>query len=215
MKVEELSLGAIKPYEKNPRKNEGAVDGVAESIKRFGFQQPIVIDANGVIIVGHTRYKAAKKLRLATVPCVRAEDLTEAQVKAYRILDNKLNELAVWDFEKLGKELAQINDDFNDFNVVFPPFEYNTFTVEPNSVPAGSVENPLETENTEYRTGDPAQKDYDYDYEKLKSDFSDTGNHNVRLMIHFENDEAIADFVERTGLKINRNTKFCYFEGKK
>lgn len=94
MKVEELSLDAITPYEKNPRKNEGAVDGVAESIKRFGFQQPIVVDANGVIIVGHTRYKAAKKLRLATVPCVRAEDLTEAQVKAYRILDNKFDKPA-------------------------------------------------------------------------------------------------------------------------
>ena len=99
MKVEELSLSAIKPYAKNPRKNDGAVKGIAESIKQFGFQQPIVVDKNNVIVVGHTRYKAAKKLGLKTVPCVRASELTKEQVKAYRILDNKLNEVATWDFE--------------------------------------------------------------------------------------------------------------------
>ena len=99
MKTEELALSAIKPYGKNPRKNDGAVDGVAESIKRFGFQQPIVIDSKGVIVVGHTRYKAAQKLGLEKVPCVRADQLTKVQVKAYRILDNKLNEIATWDFE--------------------------------------------------------------------------------------------------------------------
>ena len=99
MKVEELSLSTIKPYAKNPRINDGAVKGVAESIKQFGFQQPIVVDKNNVIVVDHTRYKAAKKLGLKTVPCVRASELTKEQVKAYRILDNKLNEVATWDFE--------------------------------------------------------------------------------------------------------------------
>ena len=99
MKVEELSLSAIKPYEKNPRKNDEAVNGVTESIKQFGFQQPIVIDKNDVIVVGHTRYKAAQQLGLEKVPCVRADQLTKEQVKAYRILDNKLNEIATWDFE--------------------------------------------------------------------------------------------------------------------
>ena len=90
---------------KNPRKNDKAVDGVAESIKQFGFKQPIVIDKNGVIVAGHTRYKAALKLGFDTVPCVRVDDLTQKQIKAYRILDNKLNELASWDFEMLGEEL--------------------------------------------------------------------------------------------------------------
>ncbi len=122
MQIEELSLSAIKPYEKNPRKNDEAVAGVAESIKKFGFQQPIVIDAKGVIVVGHTRYKAAKKLGLKTVPCVRASELTKEQVKAYRILDNKLNEVATWDFEALADELKSFSFDFSGFEVNFPKF---------------------------------------------------------------------------------------------
>lgn len=123
MKIEELSVESIKPYEKNPRKNDGAVNGVAESIKQFGFQQPIVIDKNGVIVAGHTRYKAALQLGMKTVPCVRADQLSPKQVKAYRILDNKLNELATWDFAALGEELASINFDFAGFDVDFSSFE--------------------------------------------------------------------------------------------
>lgn len=123
MKVEELPIESIKPYERNPRKNDGAVNGVAESIKQFGFQQPIVIDKKGVIVVGHTRFKAAKKLGLKTVPCVRAENLTSREVKAYRILDNKLNELATWDFAALGEELADIKFNFDGFDVDFSSFE--------------------------------------------------------------------------------------------
>jgi ParB/RepB/Spo0J family partition protein len=94
MKIENLKVSELVPYEKNPRRNDTAVDSVAESIKQFGFQQPIVVDKNNVIVVGHTRYKSAQKLGLQTVPCVRADQLTKEQVKAYRILDNKLNELA-------------------------------------------------------------------------------------------------------------------------
>ena len=119
MKIEELSLSAIKPYERNPRKNDSAVNGVAESIKQFGFKQPIVIDKNNVIVAGHTRYKAAKQLGLNSVPCVRADDLTTEQVKAYRILDNKLNELATWDFQALGDELNSFDFDFETFNFNF------------------------------------------------------------------------------------------------
>ncbi len=89
MIIEDIPISAVKPYEKNPRKNENAVNGVAESIKKFGFQQPLVIDKDGVIVAGHTRYKAALQLGLDTVPCVRANDLTPEQIKAYRILDNK------------------------------------------------------------------------------------------------------------------------------
>lgn len=123
MQIEELEIGKIKPYEKNPRKNDAAVNGVAESIKQFGFKQPIVIDKNNVIVAGHTRYKAAKKLGLETIPCVRANDLTKEQVKAYRIADNKLNELATWDFVALDEELASFDFDFEPFEFELPDFD--------------------------------------------------------------------------------------------
>ncbi len=123
MIIEDIPISAVKPYEKNPRKNDKAVDGVAESIKQFGFKQPIVIDKNGVIVAGHTRYKAALKLGFDTVPCVRADDLTPEQIKAYRILDNKLNELSTWDFEALGQEIETFDFDFSDFDVQIPTFE--------------------------------------------------------------------------------------------
>ena len=94
MDVIERKLTEIYPYEHNPRKNDGAVDYVANSIREFGFKQPIVVDKNGVIIVGHTRYKAAQKLGLETAPVVVADDLDEEKARAYRLADNKTNELA-------------------------------------------------------------------------------------------------------------------------
>ena len=115
-------LNEIKPYEKNPRRNDEAVQYVAESLKNFGWKQPIVIDKNGVIVAGHTRYKAAKKLGLNEVPCIVADDLTEEQVKAYRLADNKVAEAAEWDFELLDQEL----DDLLDFDMTvfgFDPVE--------------------------------------------------------------------------------------------
>ena len=116
MDVIEKKLKDIKPYEKNPRKNDSAVDAVANSIREFGFKVPVVIDKDGVIVCGHTRYKAAKKLKLDTVPCVVADDLTEEQIKAYRLADNKVSELAEWDIDLLGEELDGIFDiDMSDF----------------------------------------------------------------------------------------------------
>lgn len=110
-KIEELV-----PYEKNPRKNDEAVEYVANSIKEFGFKVPIVIDKDEVIIAGHTRYKASKKLGLKEVPCIVADDLTEEQVKAFRLADNKVSEVAEWDMTLLGEELLGIEDlDMSDF----------------------------------------------------------------------------------------------------
>ena len=129
MQVEEIEIGKVKPYEKNPRKNDGAVNDVAESIKQFGFQQPLVIDKNGVIVVGHTRYKAAKKLGLKTVPCVRADELTEEQVKAYRILDNKLNELASWDFEALQADLDNFDYQLGELDKYLPKLSTVNYVV--------------------------------------------------------------------------------------
>nr|DAR14745.1 MAG TPA: adenine specific DNA methyltransferase [Caudoviricetes sp.] len=103
-------LDEIWPYENNPRVNDGAVGAVAESIREFGFQQPIVVDRDGVIIAGHTRYKAAQKLGLTEVPVVVAGNLTDEQVRAYRLADNKTGELAEWDFSALEEELAGIGE---------------------------------------------------------------------------------------------------------
>lgn len=96
MDIVSLRLDELTPYENNPRQNDAAVDAVAASIKQFGFKVPIVVDANNVIVAGHTRFKAATKLGLDTVPCVVADDLTEEQVKAFRLADNKVGELAEW-----------------------------------------------------------------------------------------------------------------------
>jgi len=108
MKIEQWKLADIKPYPGNPRQNDAAVDAVAESIRQFGFQQPLVVDVDGVIIVGHTRYKAALKLALETVPVHVAKGLTPAQIKAYRIADNKTSELSSWDYELLPIELSEL-----------------------------------------------------------------------------------------------------------
>ena len=113
MNVVNKSIAEIKPYEKNPRKNDDAVKYVAESIKEFGFKVPIVIDRNNTIVAGHTRYKAAKKLGLSEVPCIIADDLTDEQIKAFRLADNKVAEKAEWDFDLLSDEL----DDLFDFDM--------------------------------------------------------------------------------------------------
>jgi site-specific DNA-methyltransferase (adenine-specific) len=116
MKTIELAVSQIIPYEKNPRFNDGAVDAVAKSIDEFGFQQPLVLDKDYGIIVGHTRLKAAKRLGLETVPCVIADNLSDEQVKAYRLADNKVGELATWDELLLNEELEGIFDiDMSDF----------------------------------------------------------------------------------------------------
>ena len=118
MNVTTRNVNEIKPYEANPRINDDAVDAVAASLKEFGFRQPIVVDSDGVIIVGHTRWKAAKKLGLAKVPVHVAKDLTAEQIKAYRIADNKTGELAEWDFDLLPTELKDLQQADYDLNLL-------------------------------------------------------------------------------------------------
>lgn len=115
MEIIYKSVNEVIPYENNPRINNYAVEQVANSIKEFGFKVPIVIDENSVIVAGHTRLKAAKKLNLETVPCIIADDLTQEQVNAFRLADNKVSELAEWDFEKLEEELNNISLEMADF----------------------------------------------------------------------------------------------------
>src|SRR6516164_4601146 len=106
MNIEMRSITSIRPYGNNPRLNDAAVDAVAASIKEFGFRQPIVVDEGGVIIVGHTRYKAALKLGLTEVPVHVAVGLSPAQIKAYRIADNQSATLSDWNYDLLPIELA-------------------------------------------------------------------------------------------------------------
>ena len=108
MNIVYRQLETISPYEKNPRKNDDAVEYVANSIREFGFKVPIVIDKDGVIVAGHTRYKAAKKLCMDSVPCIVADDLTDEQIKAFRLADNKTAEFAEWDIKLLDSELENI-----------------------------------------------------------------------------------------------------------
>ena len=114
MDIQQLELNQIRPYGKNPRKNDKAVKVVVDSIKQYGFQQPIVVDKNNEIIVGHTRYKAAKELGLATVPVLVADTLTEEQVQAYRLADNKTSEYADWDDALLAEELRELMTELDD-----------------------------------------------------------------------------------------------------
>lgn len=114
MNIVEKRIDEVIPYENNPRNNESAIDAVANSIREFGFKVPLVIDKDDIIVCGHTRLKAAMQLGLETVPCIVADDLTEEQLKAFRVADNKTAELAGWDFMKLSVELQELKElDFN------------------------------------------------------------------------------------------------------
>ncbi len=118
MKVEMRPIANIKPYANNPRVNDPAVDVVAASIREFGWRQPIVVDTDGVIVCGHTRFKAAQKLGLGKVPVHVAKDLTPAQIKAYRIADNKSAELAEWNMELLPLEIRGLQEMDFDLEVL-------------------------------------------------------------------------------------------------
>lgn len=125
LKIVYKKLDDLTPYENNPRLNDGAVDAVAKSIEEFGFKVPIVIDKDGVIVEGHTRLKAAKQLQINEVPCIIADDLSDEELKAFRLADNKVSELAGWDFDKLDAELKNIDFDMSDFG-----FDFNTIDEE-------------------------------------------------------------------------------------
>lgn len=115
MEIIYKKLSDLREYENNPRNNEDAVEAVANSINEFGFKVPIIIDGNNIIIAGHTRYKASHRIGLTEVPCIIADDLTEEQIRAFRLVDNKTSELATWDIEKLNEELADLNLDMSLF----------------------------------------------------------------------------------------------------
>jgi len=109
MDIIQKKIEDLVPYENNPRNNDEAVSYVAESIKEFGFKVPIVVDKNNIIVAGHTRYKASMLLGITEVPCIVADDLTDEQIKAFRLADNKVGEIATWNDEKLDLELMGLD----------------------------------------------------------------------------------------------------------
>lgn len=117
MKIIEKQISELKPYDRNPRLNDDAVKYVANSIKEFGWKVPIVIDKNNVIVAGHTRYKAALELNIKDIPCVIADDLTEKQIKAFRLADNKVSDYSIWDNVLLLQELDGLDDIFTGFDM--------------------------------------------------------------------------------------------------
>lgn len=112
--IEWLDVNSVTPYENNARKNDDTVPYLINSIKRFGFRVPLVIDKDSVVICGHTRLKAALEIGMEKVPCVRADDLTKAEIKAFRLADNKIAEMSGWDFEKLESEMESLGEEFGD-----------------------------------------------------------------------------------------------------
>lgn len=116
MEIIYKKLTEIKPYENNPRINDEAINGVATSIKEYGFINPILIDKDNVIISGHTRYKASLKLGLEKVPTIKLDKLTKKQIKAFRLIDNKSNEKALWDLDSLTIELRELEGFFTGMN---------------------------------------------------------------------------------------------------
>lgn len=109
MEILYKALSEIRPYENNPRVNDKAASAVAKSIKAYGFKVPIVISADGEIVCGHTRYKASVQLGLDKVPCIVADDLTPEQIKAFRLADNKVSDVSIWDNKKLLQELDELD----------------------------------------------------------------------------------------------------------
>lgn len=151
MNIIEKNIQELTPYKNNPRKNDKSVDYVANSIKEFGFKVPIVIDKNDTIVAGHTRYKAATKLGMKVVPCIVCDDLTEEQIKAFRLADNKVGEFSKWDLDLLDEELDGILDlDMSEFGF---DLELEVLDVEEDEFCEEPPENPITKKGDIYKLG--------------------------------------------------------------
>ena len=126
LEIKYIPINDIKPYKNNPRLNEDAIPYVMNSIKEFGFKNPIILDKNNVIVAGHTRLESAKRLDMKEVPVIYVDDLTEEQVKAFRLADNKVAEKSLWDYTKLDEEL----DNILDIDMSLFDFDINTDDLE-------------------------------------------------------------------------------------
>lgn len=165
MNIVNKKIEDLKPYKNNPRNNEKAIDYVANSIKEFGFKVPLVIEKDGTIVTGHTRFEACKKLGIEEIPCIVADDLTKQQIKAFRIADNKTNDMAEWNDDLLSIELKDILDDIDMTDFGFGEFELSILTE------------------------DMEPEDYDDDLIKEYSENADNFLTNKRCIITYKSEE--------------------------
>lgn len=186
MQIETVKLEALHPYENNPRVNDDAAAKLQDSIRTFGFRVPMLIDQNNVIVAGHTRYKAAKALGIEEVPCIRIEGLTDDQIRAFRIADNKYGELSHWDADLLKQELSFLKDlDFDMESLGFNPYELQSY---------------LEPFTFEY-TDDDAPEDNNSDSKSEDDNKEHEFPASGRIIIWYDNDEEYAFLTEK--LKLN------------
>lgn len=162
MQIIEVDVEKLIPYVNNPRNNDEAVQYVAASIKEFGFKVPVIIDKDNVIVTGHTRLRAAKKLGFEKVPCILADDLTEQQIKAFRLADNKVSELAEWDIDKLNIELEGISD--------LEMIDFGFDEINPDTDDTGDK---LPEEDNEFDDIEKLEKHYGVPYQGNKSRIAD------------------------------------------
>ena len=191
MEITEFELKKIKPYENNPRKKKD-IEKVANSIKEYGWQQPIVIDENNIIIVGHSRYLAAKKLQMAKVPVVVAKNLTDEQIKGYRIADNKTNEYSEWDYELLHQELEKLmGKGFDLDNLGFGDKELDAIINFD-----GSGTDWLDTEK---------------EWQDMPEFTHQDESPHRTIRVHFQNKEALETFFKIIKQDVTDKTKFIWF----
>lgn len=190
IKIEEVNLDDLKVYGNNPRINDNAIKYVTNSIKKFGFLVPIVIDKNNIIVCGHTRYLASKELNLKNVPCIRAESLTDKQVKAFRIADNKIHEKSSWNNDLLKEELTELQDfgfDLEDLGFLNFELDY------------------ILSDNTENFIDDLEENDFK-DNNLLNEFFSMT------FVFPKNKEELIKDYVSKNGKEIVVNKIISWAE---
>lgn len=175
MQIYDKPLGWLTPYENNPRNNDEAVGPVANSISEFGFKVPIVATSDGEIINGHTRWKAAKKLKLKTVPVIIADDLTEEQVKAFRLADNKVAEIAQWDIELLLSEIDSVDNlDMTLFGFTDQDYTLDDFEDEELDTEDAEEINEQDTQTSAVEYGDIYQSSIFYEDKPVRSDIHPT-----------------------------------------
>jgi hypothetical protein len=189
MQIEQADISSIIPYEHNPRRNADAVRNVAESLTQFGWRQPIVVDADRVVIVGHTRLLAAQSLGMDTVPVHVAENITPEQARAYRLADNKTGEAATWDNELLKLELEGLTADGVDLSLTgFNDAELAAVFTD---------------QDVEFNAEDEWQGMPEFEVGLAKAYRT--------LIVHFKDQQAVDDFLERNNKEISDKTKAIWF----